>query len=477
MRSLPSVRARLTAWSVGIVALVLIVSGVAVRYLLEGSLMARLDADLTARGRFMAVAFSHYPAPGAWGGSRGWTGRAGAGVRRGVPSRPMGYYFLPRTIDLNGHAEYYDDTVGAWDVPAFRRSLRGEAVHASTGAYGQPIRVYSLPALRNGEIQAVIQVVEPLTATRAAISQLTNTLVLLIPVALLLAAVGGAFLTGRALRPVGEIARTVGAVQAGNLSARLPVRGKDEFAQLSQVLNGMLARLEGAFERQQRFTGNASHELRTPLATIKATASLARIDAWDAEACQAAMGSIERAADRAGRIVSDLLLLACADDDQLVRPVVNLSLGDLLDEALQESVTAMAAVGPRPEIDLELPEDASLEVRGDRSHLTRLFVNLVENAVRHTPSSGRVTVTARAEPAWVRITVSDTGEGIPAEHLPHLCERFYRVDTARSRARGGAGLGLAICLSIVEAHHGEMTIESVVGEGTLVTVCLPRAAT
>lgn len=177
---------------------------------------------------------------------------------------------------------------------------------------------------------------------------------------------------------------------------------------------------------------------------------------------------VDQAADVMSRIVQDLLLLARSDAGELVKEERPVALGAVLERALN-------AV-KRPEtarLNLTLP-DPSPTVLGDDHHLLRLFTNLLENATRHTPPEGRVSVEARCLNGTVLVEVRDTGEGIAPEHLPHLCERFYRVDTARSRARGGTGLGLAICTSIVEAHGGRLQIDSRLGAGTTVTVSLPR---
>jgi signal transduction histidine kinase len=234
----------------------------------------------------------------------------------------------------------------------------------------------------------------------------------------------------------------------------------------------MLARLEEAFDRQRRFTADASHELRTPLSIVKANTGLALEHPWPEARYREFLAAIDAAAGRQGRIVEELLFLARADAGGLARDVGPVCLIDALEEAA-ESVS-----GPdRPCVRLE-PLDPALTVPGSGSELTRLFTNLLENAVRHTPPEGTVTVCARVDATSVTVTVADTGEGIAPEHLPHLGERFYRVDAARTSGTGGTGLGLAICRSITEAHGGRMTLESTVGEGTTVRVrlllCPPR---
>jgi signal transduction histidine kinase len=481
-----SVRARLTAWNVGIVALVLVLSGVAVRYLLQASLMDAVEEDLARTGARFADAYRRFPFPQTKPAPRPEGQKVQAPASQSGPGAPApaGRPNLlrisqpdlrPRVLDQNGEDHRPEGTIGPWDAQTFSRSLSGERRFSTIAAEGQELRVYSLPAFRDGKIQAVIQLVDPLAPTRRALDQLSKTLLVLVPVGLLLAALGGSFLTGRALRPVREVADAASEIQAESLSARLPVRGKDEFSHLASILNGMLARLEAAFERQKRFTGDASHELRTPLATIKATSSLAREDEWDAAACHTALLNIERAADRAERIVEDLLLLARADSQRLAsRDAGPAVLPDVIQRALE--ATRVSGDTGRPPVRVQLPPNEALAVAVEPGHLMRVFVNLLENADRHTPADGEILITARPAGEVVEVSVRDSGEGIAPEHLPHLTERFYRVDAARSRARGGAGLGLAICRSIVEAHGGRLEIASDLGRGTEVRVALPRAA-
>jgi signal transduction histidine kinase len=269
-------------------------------------------------------------------------------------------------------------------------------------------------------------------------------------------------------------------IGAQDLSRRLEVTGKDELSELASTFNGMIARLEAAFqqmeqayEQQRRFTADASHELRTPLTTIKANTSLALCGEPTPAEYREALEAADEAADSMNRIVQDLLLLARSDGGQLGLALQAVPLRELLGRAISVVQDPESA-----ELALRLQAE-DLAVVGDSHHLARLFVNLLENAIRHTPATGKITVQAEPDPrapARVAIRVTDTGEGIPAQHLPHVCERFYRVDAARSHgSRGGTGLGLAICQSIVQAHSGTLQISSEIGRGTTVTVTLPRA--
>jgi two-component system, OmpR family, sensor kinase len=234
------------------------------------------------------------------------------------------------------------------------------------------------------------------------------------------------------------------------------------------MLNGMLGRIEEAFARQKRFTADASHELKTPLSIIKVSSSMALEETMTPEEYQRALRTIDRATDRANRVVQDLLLLARSESGSLPLHPVTLFAEEIVDEA-RDSLPGTGA----PILNEVTP---GLTIHADRHHVARLLTNLLENARRHTPPDGEILVTARREGAFAEILVADTGEGIPAEHLPHIGEPFYRVDAARARDRGGTGLGLAICRTIAQAHGGSLTVESAVGEGTKVRVHLPLAS-
>ena len=485
LRHWGTVRLRMTLWNVAVLALILGVLGGVMRYTVQADLFATVDRTLAERaheaGRLYAIGPPYAgrntraagqsrlldPMDAAAEGSL-----IGSNPRTLPPIRPR---VIPRDPARGPDAARGEEP---WDRHAYVRSLAGQTVFSTVWKRGapagrlSPVRVLSMPIERRGKVDRVLQLAYPLDGVLREIDRLTSTLLALVPFGLFAAGMGGAFLTGRALRPVREIAGTAARLGAGDLSERLPVSGRDEFSALSSSFNAMLARLEEAFDRQRRFTADASHELRTPLSIIKANTSLALEHPWPEDRYREFLAAIDAAAGRQSRIVEELLFLARADAGRLARDVGPVC----LIEALEEAVEAVSRVD-RPCIRLE-SIDPALMVVGSGSELTRLFTNLLENAVRHTPSEGMVTVSAMVDAVNVTVMVTDTGEGIAPEHLPHLGERFYRGDAARSAGTGGTGLGLAICRSITEAHGGRMTIESKVGAGTTVRIrlllCPPR---
>lgn len=251
-------------------------------------------------------------------------------------------------------------------------------------------------------------------------------------------------------------------IGASDLSRRLETRGHDELAQLTQTFNEMLGRLETAFARQQQFVADASHELKTPLTAIKINTELALDDPALSVDTQARLIRVRHATDRTIRLTQNLLLLARSDVDSL--PLIK---EDFPTRVLLTEVVEMAR-NLHPQSATLLVQVERETLHGDPDYLFQLLLNLVENALRHTPEDGWVKIMVTTE----GFTVTDTGVGITAEHLPHLTKRFYRIDTARTRKAGGTGLGLAICQVIVEAHGGTLEIQSAPGAGTRVTVVL-----
>lgn len=305
-----------------------------------------------------------------------------------------------------------------------------------------------------------------------AMDQLITLIVVTGPLALLLAIAGGFVLTRQALNPIDQIARTAAAIGAEDLSRRLAMpRSSDEVGRLASTFDHMLDRLDQAFERERRFTADASHELRTPLAMLVSRAGLTLERRRTSHEYEDALRTIRDDGLRMGRIVSDLLMLARSDAGDALALTEQLDAGEL--------VAAVAdAMAPRAEqlgIKFAVTTEQGVVLLGDQTRLTQLLVNLLENALTHTPSGSAVGLSAACENGRALLRVSDTGTGIAPEHLPHVFQRFFRGDRDRSRADGGAGLGLALCQSIVLAHGGEIDLESEIGFGTRVTIRLPLA--
>lgn len=468
---LRSVRVVMTLWNVGVLALVLVGFGIALRYTMQQHIAHDIDQGM-ARG---AHGFQHFFANSPEGNEMpGWLRHR---MRDNQQNNTPGPY-PPAFLNTSG-APLWPNALPAiaaapWDPKTFAQSLQGKERYSTILVRKTRLRVFSAPLIRDGDVKGVVQFTADLSVIPQTLAWLNYTLLTLIPVALLIAGIGGGFLTTRMLRPVRRLADAAERIEESNLSGRLPVTGTDEFAELAVTFNHTLDRLESAFrkleestEQQRRFTGDASHELRTPLTIIKANASLALSGERTPAQYRQAIAAINQAADRMNRLVQDLLLLARSDAGQFDVPLKPVLVKDVFEEAIE---AAAHSDGRRARIDLD---DEDLSVYGDYEMLVRLFTNLLANAARHTPQSGSIVASGMRSGERAVLSVIDTGEGIAPEHLAHLTERFYRVDAARSSAHGGTGLGLAICQTIVEKHHGEMAIESTLGEGTRVAVTLP----
>ena len=302
-------------------------------------------------------------------------------------------------------------------------------------------------------------------------------------VALLIAAVGGFWLSGKALRPVTMITRTANEINATDLRRRLHFKRRDEFGELAATFDQMLGRLEAAFKRQTQFAADASHELRTPLTIIDLDIHRALTQLHTTEEYRQVLQQIQAENEQMTYIVNNLLTLARADTGQLVlqREVVDVS-----DIALA-CVERLLSLAQQNHITLSTGTLPELLVCGDPQYLSRMFMNLIENAIKYTSGIGtRVHVELACEQErWAVVRVQDDGPGIAEEHLPSLFERFYRVDRARTRKieqtsvapgkqdPGGTGLGLAIVQWIVQAHGGEVRVESKPGSGSVFLMRLP----
>lgn len=464
--SLSSVRVRLALWNVGVLACVLAGLAIIFSVTLRANISAAIDQRLSQKAHRAQRILANPP----------------PNFRPFLPPpEPADAKEADSLGEMRPHLFRADSrglipTDMPFDPAGLRRAEAGEEVYATVHSAGGDVRVYSLPVLRDGAVIGVVQTGNSLTHVYAERARMTRTFLYLIPVVLLIAGLGGAFLTDRALRPVRRIAASASRMEAEDLSHRLPVIGDDEFAHLAETINGMLARLqtsfarqEQAFEQQRRFAADASHELRTPLTIIKANTSLSLSERRTAAEYEKTLRAVDAAADRMTRIVQDLLLLARADSGQQAYPLVPTPLAEVLFAA----AAALPGAGNAP-VKIEVPEPP-LVVLGHSDSLTRLFSNLLENAARHTPADGKIMVTARQSGEQIAVEIADTGVGIAPEHLPHVTERFYRVEAARSRTQGGTGLGLSICRSIADAHGGTLAVSSMLGRGTTVCVSLQAA--
>jgi len=291
------------------------------------------------------------------------------------------------------------------------------------------------------------------------------------PASLLIAGLGGFLLAKKSLAPVVAMAHQADRISANNLHERLYVgKQNDELQQLAFVFNDLLARLDESFESMRGFVADASHELRTPLAIIRGEADVALSDHRDPAEYRDALVIIQDETKRVSRIVDDMMALARADAGQRQLIIEEFYLNDLVEECCKAATVLTVSKG----VSLSSVPMPDISFRGDQDLLRRMLLNLLDNAIKYTPPGGSVSVAVECEEARVKVTVADTGIGIPTVHAEHVFDRFYRVDKARSRADGGTGLGLAIAKWVAEAHNGSIELSSRPGDGSTFTVVLPK---
>ncbi|MEP6754719.1 MAG: HAMP domain-containing sensor histidine kinase [Chthonomonadales bacterium] len=518
---LKSVRAQLVFWNALTLAGIFLVVGGIVDYAARATLVSGIDKELTRRtNRFGGPPNGFGPngpnggpngpnggpdggrgggpdqnggpnGPNPNGGPDNGFGRRGGGPdgpqngqpgRNGPPDR-FGAEFPPRVFGPEGKSVNVQNPQVPYDASVIKRSLAGETVIEGIVFNGENIRLISRPFPDHSVPQGVVQLGYPMAEVEVALVGIRRALLLLLPAALLAAGLVANVLTRRVLRPISLITLEAESIGSEDLARRLHTEGQDEFSQLGETFNQMLGRLEHSFneehklveqlresvEKQKRFTADASHELRTPLTIIKANASLALSGNPTTDQYKTTVEQIDQAADNMSVLVTDLLTLARSDTELVAREKSPVDVHEIVKEAIERCDTRDGA-----KIEVKLPREMMF-VSGIYDDLVRLLVNLVQNALRYTPTTGSVTVSAIRAYEAITIKVQDTGSGIAAQHVSHLGERFYRAESSRNRKGGGSGLGLAICKGIAAAHGGTLAIESEVDKGTTVTVTLPSA--
>ncbi len=328
-------------------------------------------------------------------------------------------------------------------------------------------------ALMRGPFGSMILVTRPMRHDFAGLHRFGFQIAGMGTVTLLIGLLGGWWASGRIVKPIQLISETAAQISATSLDRRIETgRLDEELVQLGTVLNQTFGRLETSFGRLTQFTADASHELRTPLAIIQSQAELALSQARTPETYQQTLQVCLKSSERMSLLIDGLLLLARTDSDRLEIQRSDIDLRCVVEDVVAQLQSKAISAG----LDLEcITSEDPMTVCGDARFLAQVPSNLIDNAIQHTQAGGKIVVEVRRDETTAVLTVKDTGCGIASEHLPHIFERFYRVDVGRSRQHGGSGLGLAICRSLVETHGGTIAVESTIGEGSTFTVRLPLA--
>jgi len=383
-----------------------------------------------------------------------------------------------RVVDRQGHVlggvgRYRDVPMPPDLIAAVQQQRADFATAIGPGATGAT-RIYSVPFPDDDDhFVGSLQVGQGVGENERILAQLLLSLCLGTGLAVLVACLSGLFMAQRALAPIDQITRTMQQIEAHDLTRRLTLDLPDDVVgRLARMFNQMLTHLEAAFQRQRRFTADAAHEFRTPLAVMKNEIGVALNHPRRRAEYQRVLHVLDDQVNRLTRLTADLLLLARGDSQQEAHMQTCIDLSDMLDSVAQQA----QRMAQDAQIDFTTAIAPGLHMLGDRDQLIRLFMNLLDNAIRYTPGGGQVRLVAEPTTHEVggeqhcAIAIHDTGEGISPHHLPHIFERFYRGDATRSRTVGGTGLGLAIVKQIADAHSGTMTVQSVVGQGTIFTV-------
>jgi len=434
-----SLRARLTWWYAGVLAATLSLFAGLGFVALEQSLIAQLDAALV-------VAAAQIPPDDDSLGND-------AAARRRV-EQLVAAGFSIRRIDHAGRVVVAEQLGG-------RAPPRDEYLAAGVVTREQFDRRWRILTRPIGA--GWLQVAQPLDTVQAVLERAGTWLLLAIPLAVGLAALGGTFLAGRALAPIGRLTRAAEALSAGDLTSSVADQaGDDELGRLVRTFELMRQRLSEAFARERRFTADAAHELRTPLTALRGRIEVCVSQPRTAEAYHATLLHLAADVSRLQRLADDLLLLARLDDGELL-PTRELVALDLL---VASVIDAWRDAAEHSGSVLELVRCDPLVISGDPLQLGRMLVNVLDNALRH--GGAPVTVELRAQGAVARLSIHDCGAGIAAEQLARLGQRFARGSST------GSGLGLAIAHEIVRVHHGQIHVASRPGAGTTVVIDVPR---
>jgi heavy metal sensor kinase len=436
-----SIRTRLTVWYAGALTAALVLFGFLIQASLERRLISEIDEDLADRATRFENYFLHESAEKA-------------------------------SYQLNDELEEFCAALPLRSFVELRSGngivFRYPAGHATADLTTRTFE----RAFYSAGARYDLTVSESVRAVNHTIAVLRLQLLTMTPLAILVACLGGWLLSRRALKPVNDMAATAEAISIDNLAVRLDVPGTgDELERLGEVLNKMLARLDGAVNTLSQFVADASHELRTPLAVIRTSAELALRRAREPEAYRESLTEVMAEAERMTQLVEDLLFLARSDASTAGIPMEPVDLG----ETMRQSVAEVRDLAVSRNIGIKLcsPGEQTF-VQGNRAALRRLFLVLLDNALKYSTEGGDVHVRVGQD----LVVVQDQGIGIGEQDLPHIFQRFYRADKARGNSGqvlGGHGLGLSLAQTIAQVHGAAIDVKSREGEGSVFTIRFLRA--
>jgi heavy metal sensor kinase len=464
-----SIRFRLTFWYALTLAVILAASGLFSYQYFSATLNQQIDDELWNIAAQIAVEHTQHAETAL--GSSGCCGLVKGLSHRGN----WDVFLLLRGPDLEPICASENLLSGMLPLGAeAAASVRDLIAHLESvdGEDGLELRLLSFPITYGDRLLGVAQIAKDLGPLQQTLKELRLIYEIVVAIALVLLCLGCWLLASRLVVPILDVTRAAREVNADKLSMRLPTAGhEDELGQMVLTLNQMLERLEGAFRKVRQFSGDASHELRTPLTILRGETEVALRWAKTAEEFRDVLGSNLEEIDRMERIIENLLVLTRDEADEPSLQIETVSLNDLVQGLYLQAKTLGEA--KQIAVSLRVGVDEELRLRGDELRLRQLFLNLIANAVKYTPAGGTLEITLLHEGPMARVDLTDSGIGIPEDALPHIFDRFYRVDQARNRMDGGSGLGLSIVQALVKAHGGRIAVRSVPGSGSTFSVFLP----
>jgi heavy metal sensor kinase len=477
-----SMRAQLTIWYTGVLALVLVIFAFATYAYLAGAARERTDQSLADTANSLISNFT------AESNDEEQPDESAAQeVTRDFQFSDRQTLIFDETGRVLAASDAPAQPVGArpWpDVPALSHSLDGlvkygrQAGHAyvTVDVQRELIRAYAAPVRSRGKAYTIV-IARSLHEQEEALEQARHAFYIAVPLALLVASLGGYFLARKSLAPVIAMGDRAARIGASNLNERLPVpQARNELGRLALIFNELLARLDLSFEQQRRFMADASHELRTPVAIVCGESEVALSQpARDPEEYRESLAIVHDEGRRLTRVVEDLFMLARADAGQYQPDAENF----YMDETIGECVRAVRSLAAQHGLEiLYRYAGDELPFRGDEGLIRRMILNLLDNAIKYTPTGGRISVDLSRDDSFYTIRITDTGKGIDPAAQPHIFERFYRADQSRSRngetgGSGGAGLGLSIANWSAEMHGGHIRLERSDHSGSVFLISLP----
>src|SRR4030042_987141 len=465
-----SLRFKLTLWYVFILGILLISFSSFLYITLSRSLHRDVDNKLRSFAELIA---SESSSPLSTFGF----GNIDQALEASMNFKPIGKFI--QVLDESGKIGKKSDN---FQLPislnALKNASNGLITIETNRSFGNPpLRIITFPVKGSNPMIKIVQVASSLEEVEDALNTLFIILVITVPLVLMVASLGGQFLANKALKPVDSITHTARIITSKNLNQRIkPPKVKEEISRLIETFNDMISRLDQSFHQIKQFTSDASHELKTPLTILKGETEVTlRKERTSYEYQQILRSNLEEI-NRMSQIVDDLLFLSKTDIGEIRLNKQNIN----LTKVLKEVVVHMNILAQSKNLQISVSNHhEDIHIFGDSLRIRELLLNLITNGIKYTEEGGEIRISLKKDNHldnsfnFVRIIFSDTGIGISIEDQERIFDRFFRVDKARSREQGGSGLGLSICKWIVDAHQGEIRVESDVGKGSSFIVKLP----